>query len=495
VRYQDLSFKMNFPTKRAGTFSVWGIGIIDNYSQLATKDTLEWEWNYEGNPELTGFDNNIKQKKAVGGVGHKIFINDRSYLKSAIISNYDLKQTNGEVVYPRHNWEKFSGIDMKNTNWNVALNTFLNTKLSASHTNRTGFVVTGLFYDLDYWLMQNIYDEPEYPPPGMLNYAKDNGSSIALSAFSQSQLRLNSRLTANIGLHGMYFRINEKATVEPRVGIRWQALPKHALGLAYGKHSRRENTDYYFVKTPDTGNELVNKNLDFAKAHHIVLSYDWLISEHLRLKAEPYFQYLYDVPVEQNSEMSLINHRDFLLMLPLLVNEGKGKNYGVDITLERYLQAGYYYLMTASLFESLYTGGDGIWRNTRLNRNFIINALGGKEWNLGRQKQNVLSVSLRFTFQGGERYIPFDDVASTPQSVAFDNERAFEPQLSPEFICHFTVGYTINTNKLAHEISLKMINVTGNEECVGYSYNHKEGKYELYMGAVIIPSISYKINF
>lgn len=29
MKYQDLAFKLNFPTKRAGTFSLWGIGLID----------------------------------------------------------------------------------------------------------------------------------------------------------------------------------------------------------------------------------------------------------------------------------------------------------------------------------------------------------------------------------------------------------------------------------------------------------------------------------
>jgi hypothetical protein len=494
MRYQDLSFKMNFPTRQAGTFSVWGVGIIDNFTQREPKDTTEWDNYYEG--DFWGYDLGFKQTKAVGGVGHRIFIGEKSYLKSALIANYTQNSATGDCIYPRHDWDRFTFLDMKNTNWNMAFNTFLNTKFNAAHTNRTGFNVTGLFYDLDYWLHPDPYSHPGYPPVDMVNYAKDNGGSMALSAFSQSSFRLNSRLTANIGLHGMYFRINEKAAIEPRAGIRWQALPKHAFSLAYGKHSRRENTDYYFVKTPATGNELVNKHLDFAKAHHVVLSYDWSISEHLRLKVEPYFQYLYDIPVEKGTPMSMINHRDFLLMLPVLVSDGKGENYGIDFTLERYLYEGYYYLLTASLFESRYMGGDGVWRNTRLNRNYIFNALGGKEWKTGKQKQNMLSLSLRFTLQGGEHYIPVDEAASrATQSIVYDNSRAFEPKLSPEFISHFTVAYKINRNKLSHEISLKMINVTGNKEFDGYFYNYREDKPEMYTGAVVIPNVSYKIEF
>jgi hypothetical protein len=375
----------------------------------------------------------------------------------------------------------------------VAFNTHINTKFSAAHTNRTGVNITGLYYNLDYWLTPDVGNK--IPPDDIVNYAKGKGGSTALSVYSQSSFRLNNRLTANVGLNGAYFRLNGKAVVEPRVALRWQTLPKHAFGLAYGKHSRREYTDYYFVKTDPASHNFDNKNMDFAKAHHLVLSYDWSASEHLHLKVEPYFQYLYDVPVEANSVLSIINYRDFWMMIPL-VNDGKGKNYGIDVTLERYLHKGYYYLFTASLFESLYTGGDGVWRNTRLNRNYIVNALGGKEWEMGKQKQNMLSVSLRFTLQGGQRYIPADEEASIAiKDLVLDNSRAYEPQLSTEFISHFTIAYKINRNRLAHEFALKMFNVNGNEDFGGYYYNYRNNRPEMYKSAVTLPNVSYKIEF
>ena len=200
--------------------------------------------------------------------------------------------------------------------------------------------------------------------------------------------------------------------------------------------------------------------------------------------------------MEEGTVLSIINYRDFLTMLPALVNDGKGRNYGIEITLERYLHKGYYYLFTGSLFNSRYTGGDGVWRNTVFNRNFIFNALGGKEWKMGRQNQNILGISLRFTMQGGERYIPFDMEASkATQTVVFDDLRTFDPQLSPDFVCHFTVSYKINRNRLSHEISLKMINVTGNQELGAYYYDYRKNEPVMYMGAVSIPNISYKIEF
>ena len=66
-----------------------------------------------------------------------------------------------------------------------------------------------------------------------------------------------------------------------------------------------------------------------------------------------------------------------------LVNSGKGRNIGIDITFEKFLTRQYYYLGTVSLFTSEYKGGDGIERDTRFNSGYVINLLGGKEWTDG----------------------------------------------------------------------------------------------------------------
>jgi len=478
MRYQDLAFKMNFPTRKAGIFSIYGFVTIDHFAPT------------QCNPDFKFYSkDDWQQTKAVGGIEHKIFLGEKAYLKSSLSANYNLNKS--EVNRTFNNIES-RAVDMKNTNWNVAFNSFLNTKFSSRHANRTGITVTGLFYDLDYWTVEDPY---RVPPGDMQNIAKSNGNAMSYSVYSQSLFRLNNRLTANVGLFGTYFNLNKKAVIEPRVSIRWQAFEKQSFGVAYGKHSRRENTDYYFVKTPLTGDELVNKNLDFAKAHHFVISYDWSISENLRLKIEPYLQLLYDIPVGKDDTMSIINQRIFLMMAAL-TNGGKGKNYGVDFTLERYLYQGYYYLITASLFNSLYTGSDGVWRNTRLNRNFVANALGGKEWKMGRKKQNILSANIRVTMQGGERYTPFDEVASiASQSVIYDHSREYEMQLPSQFIASFTISYKINKDKLAHEFALKMINVTNTQELQGCMFNYRTNRPEILMGSISIPNLSYKIEF
>ena len=485
MRYQDLSFKFNFPTKNAGTFSVWGIGILDRFANEREEDITEWKYNQDAS------DAHFKQKMGAGGIGHKINLGSSAYINSSLAATYTDNHIYSDYLEPEKDNRITRVMDMKGTNWNLTFKSYLNKKFSAKHMNRTGVTATRLAYDMDY----NITPNFPLPDAPIANFAKSDGSTYLLSAFSHSTFRLNNTVTLNAGLYGQYFLLNKHWTIEPRLGVKWQAHPQHSFGLAYGMHSRHEKLDYYFVNTPESQGKSVNKDLDFAKAQHIVLSYDWSTSDNTHLKIEPYFQYLYDVPVAQDSSFSIINHSDWYLDIPL-VNKGKGINYGIDITFERYLNQGYYYLLTGSLFESRYKGGDGRWHNTRLNRNFLINALGGKEWMLGKRKQNVLSVNVSASLQGGDRYTPEDKIASAiKEDVVYIDSKAYEKQVSPALVTNFTVSYKMNKKNTAHQFAIKIINANGYEEYEGQYFNLKKKEVEVSKYSVVIPNVSYKIEF
>ena len=40
--FQDFSFKLNFPTEKAGTFSIWGIGGLDQNGSEPLADSTRW---------------------------------------------------------------------------------------------------------------------------------------------------------------------------------------------------------------------------------------------------------------------------------------------------------------------------------------------------------------------------------------------------------------------------------------------------------------------
>lgn len=239
LKYQDLSFKLNFPTRKAGTFSIWGIGLIDRYKPEAI-DRDEWETQGDRQSGNTAFD------KAAGGLTHKYLINADTYIRSSLAATYSKDRTRADQMTED---DKLVHVgDIRNSKWDIVFNSYLNKKFNSNHINRTGITVTGLQYDLDYKISPNFgLDVP------MEQISKGNGGSCVLSAYSSSVINLSNHLTTSLGITAQYFTLNKNWTVEPRAALKWSFNPKHALALAYGLHSRREKLDYYFVEQEANG--------------------------------------------------------------------------------------------------------------------------------------------------------------------------------------------------------------------------------------------------
>lgn len=478
ISYQDFNMKLSFPTRKAGTFSVWATGLIDDYVMGQT-DKTKWESKED---ELYAAS---KQYMAAGGVGHSYFFKGGGLLKTTLAGTF-FKEHAATDTYAQ-DLTHIPYLDINRDLSNLLLDISHNRKFNSRFTNKTGINYTRMFYDMD--MMMSPYFEE-----ALLPVYKGNGSTGLIAAYSSTAFNVNDYVTFNFGLNGQWLTLNDSWTIEPRAGIRWQPSARTTFSVAYGLHSRMEKMDVYFVKVAD---RFVNKELDFTKAHHFMMSFAYKLSENVNFKIEPYCQFLYDVPVEVDGSYSVINRSDFYID-KALVNKGKGRNYGVDVTLERYLNRGWYYMLTGSLFNSTYCGGDGNWHDTKYNRNFIINALGGKEWMVGRNKQNVLSANVKLTFQGGDRYSPIDldaTMSHPDNEVQYDESRSFSKQFAPMFLASYTVSYKINKKKVSHEFAVKHINVTGAQSYHGHVYNYLTHQVEPNRATLAIPNILYKIEF
>lgn len=481
LNYQDLAFKFSFPTKKAGEFTVWGLGLLDKVLQKNEENPENWEYTSDKQESDNTFT------KGMFGIGHKIYCRPNSYIKTSLATTYTkvhaiIDQADDKMIFHRM-------ADMQNSNTDIILHSYLHSKISSRHFNRTGFTFTRMDYNMDFNLSEKM---SQYEP--MQQIAKGNNSDIAFSAFTSSVFRLNNNVDVSIGLTGQYFGLNNHWTLEPRFSIKRKLPKRQTLSFAYGLNSMRSRLDYYYVKTAETGNALVNKNLDFSKAHHFSLSYGKRFTDNLYLKVEPYFQYLYDIPVESGTSFSIVNYNGYGLD-KALVNKGKGRNYGVDVTLERYLADGWYGLLSGSLFKSEYMGGDKIWRNTRMDQRFIINGLVGKEWVFGKNKNKVFSANVRLTYQGGNRYTPINNEESQIEhSIKVDETRAYSLKLPNSFTTDLTLRFRINKKKIAHEFSFMILNVNGFRQ-TGYAYNIVTNSVERKRYTPIVPSISWKIYF
>lgn len=165
------------------------------------------------------------------------------------------------------------------------------------------------------------------------------------------------------------------------------------------------------------------------------------------------------------------------------------------------MHKGYYWMVDGSLYKSEYKGGDNIWRDSRYNRTFMVKVLGGKEWMLGKRKQNVLSVNGKVTLQGGQRYTPADVTASQQNyeagrpDVVYDETKAFSEQYDPACIVDFTISYKITGKKCNHTIAFEGLNLLQKKVPYENTYNYKKNTVETYDSGISLPNVYYRISF
>lgn len=479
TNYQDLSFKVKIPSKKAGVFSIWGIGLIDRSGTTAEKDP-EKQHYYQDIMEQ-----DAKQYMAAAGINHRLILKKSAYINTTLAFS-----TNGIDLYTKQ-LDSIETLalknEIKNTHYNLTLKSYVNKKFGPRHTNRTGITLRGLQYNV--LLKQNLGGS------NLETVVDQEGITALASVYSNSLLSFN-KLTLNIGVNAQLFALNGKFTIEPRCALAYQAHNRHQISFGYGLHSRIEALNIYFAKTPNASTVQANKNLDFSKAHHFVLAYDWNITPKIHLKVEPYFQYLFNIPVIKDSTFSLLNLQNNWFVNDAYENLGSGQNYGIDLTLEQYINKGFYFMISGSIFNSLYKTNKETWYNTRYNKNYLVNALVGKEFRLGKHKQSRLGLNLKVSLQGGDRYSRIDTNNSfLTKDVVYNEAVPFTEQTKPSFLMHVTINYEWHTKKIGHKLSLKVLNVTNFREFQGHRYNLTHNTVEEQRESLIIPNLSYKISF
>jgi hypothetical protein len=489
-KYQDLSFKLNFPLKN-GRISWFGLAGISSISMLDSEGNTSDLYTGEGMDLVNG------SQSVTSGLTYARFHNENTYSKFILsfvgqngFTTLD-KFEPGESPAPFYREDNFEG--------RMTFKYIFNKKFSRRFSNRSGVSIDKYNYHLD----AEIWEDSKNDWESMLAARKQVFKGPDLyKTYSQFIYKFSDRFEVKPGINFMYFGLNDKMTFEPRLGINWETGYSTSMNFGYGKHSMVQSMVTYFLETVNSDGTvaLKNKNLDFTKAHHWVMGFDALLSEYLRLKAEIYYQYLYDVPVEDEpSYFSMVNvGADWGLNSRFsMVNEGEAWNYGIEFTLEKFYHRGYYFLTTVSLFDSKYAGSDQIKRNTAFNGNFVFNILGGKELNINSRSTLILDGKL--TWAGGKRYIPVDIEASENTNNVYGTEYIEEKAYSEQFPDYLKVdlkiGFRLNGDKVSQLWEFYVENVTNHANPLNLLYSKSKESVETVYQLGIFPLFNYRIYF
>jgi len=479
-RYQDLSFKTNFITKKAGTFSLFGLG---GYSEIDVSQLDK--------KEETVFQGTQMSKFGVAGLNHLLLINQNSFLKTTVsVSN------NGSWFEAESRFSDNQFYESMKRDWNKNALQF-STRYSNSINNNLRLMVGAEYKHMFY----NMNDQLRYQNDTTWRTNIDMKESTGLfESFASIKYRIARNLNMVGGLHYTNFLLNNSQAIEPRLAIKWNISPRSNFNIGYGKHSMPENIVTYFTQVYDENMNasMPNKNLGLTKANHFVASYEQRILKNINAKLELYYQNLYDVPVEnlESSSFSVLNDTNGQTFAAL-VNKGKGRNYGAEFTLERYFNNSYYYLFTGSLYKSEYITLTNKWYNTMFDGNYAFNFLIGKEFILGRpERGNTLNLNSKVLFNGNRKYLPVDLEASRKiGNVVYDYAEPYANRLDNIFQVNFTASLKLNRKHVTHEILLDFYNLLNNQGRVSEYYNAYTETVEFQKQLALMPNVMYRIHF
>ena len=439
-----------------------------------------------GNGNQTDFASKI----GILGLNHFKQLNSRSFLSTTFGLNYSsTNQTNYETDRSTNTTYSKEENNYAKTGYNFSttFNTKINSRLFVKLGVQDELMGINLFYRT----------KPNTTAAFRQIWDKDTTTHLA-QAFAEFKYNLSEQLTINGGLHAQELFLNNSTSLEPRLGLQYQLSPKSSLTAGYGLHAQMQPI---YIYANGTG-KASNYGLDFTKSNHYVVGYNLQPAKDWRVKMEIYYQSLYNVPVNSYaSSYSILNTGSSYQTDTAnnLVNTGTGKNYGAELTIEKFFSNGFYGLFTSSIYSSKYTASDGIERNTAFNGKYVYNLLAGKEWKVGTDHRNKISADIKFTNAGGRPYTPIDLTASQTagRQVVKNDSYAYTSQYTDYFRLDLKLGYTFNSGvkKLSQSVSLDLQNVTNHQNVFSQSYDNGNKSIKTTYQLGLFPNLVYKLQF
>jgi hypothetical protein len=485
-KYQDLNFKIFVPLTAKSKLSIWGMGGPSKINFLGndvdTASTTDAYGDENENLRTSYF-------KAMGGITYETNFSSKTYGKLSLGYSQATEKVETDSISNPHR-DAYASEYHRYSTGRLAAAYNLSHKFDAKNSINAGANIALIKFDLL---------NTDLMPDGSVknvNIDQDDQTEL-IQGYVQWKHRFTEKLTLNTGLHYQTLLLNNTSALEPRFGLKYTVSRRHTLSLGYGLHSQMQNPLVYFCQAQQSqGATYTNRELDFTQSHHFVAGYTAALGNSISLKTEIYYQHIRNVPVEKTSSgFSMLNEGAGFEMMDKtnLVNNGTGKNYGVELTLEKTFSKGWYLLWSASIFDSKYKGSDKLERNTAFNSRYVTNILAGKEFLI--RNKNTLTLNAKLVSMGGRYASPIDLIASqTSNNTVYDETIApFSLRQKSYFRADFKAGYRINYKTTTLEFGFDLQNLSGNKNVYLQKYNRRTNRLatEYQQGFLPVPYLRF----
>ena len=418
--FWDAQFKITKQINSTTTLSMMGLGAIDDFSfgtlkkvtpeklYVYNSNPLVNQWNYTLGLSLKKLlDNGYVNVALSRNVFDNNFLRYEDNLKkdpSALNFDYSSRETENKLRLDVN----------KNTNgWK--LNYGLSTQF-VEYANST------------YQVLNNIDPNPAIKlayPSTKISYTSALNSLWKYGAFAQvSKTFFDSKLGLSAGLRtdmnsftttgsdpmetisprvSLSYVLSDKLTANASVGRYFKLAPYTILGYTSSTFPYPTYSSFAIV-TP----QLVNQDAKYQQSDHYVAGLEYLHDESLRFTLEGFVKDYANVPISNRNGISLANlGGDFnILGNEDVTTSGKGRAYGLEFFAQKKLTDKFFGILSYTFYRSMYSGFDGKLIASNWDNQHLLSVTWGykfpRNWELG----------LRFRYQGGAPYSPYDDLAS-----------------------------------------------------------------------------------
>lgn len=474
--FQDLTVKIDIPTRRFGKFDfllLGGLSAVDIKRGKVgqTPYGVLWDIRTENNKLIAYLKNHYK-------------INDRSSLASYI--SYSFDQNKIRLDSPKLDNSRYLYTRFNESDNNLTVGFIYSNRIDLRNFFETGykFSKNGINYN-DSTLLKEVGGNPVY-----FRFANEKKNNIFQSQFyTQFRHSFSAATTFYSGIHLNYLHLNNTYSVEPRLAVKIKIRKKNEIGLGYSIVSKSQPYIIYF-NIDSISQTKNNTKLGFTKAHQLAFTWDYFVSQNFRIKAELYYQSLFNIPIQRTpSWYSMINFgaEYYQDRLGDLVNKGKGKNYGIELTIEKFFSKNWYMLSTTSIFKSTYLASDNRWRSSQFDRGYVINLLGGYDFKLKRNYS--IEINGKLNFAGG---IPLKEYKP---DGSIDGINIFTTRSSNYFRTDLKIGVKKINKKATHQLAIDFQNATNQKNEYVRNFNPRTKQEEISYQMGFLPILTYRITF
>lgn len=449
--YWDFQYKVDYKINDKLTFYTLGIGAIDNFSFLTPDDlTPENVYILKSNPTINqwNYTNGYGLKKLIRN-GYWNLTASRNMLNNELDQFEDnqnpieteriLKIRSREIENKtRFEYKKFFerwsysfGLMAQYDKYAIDYYTRLRQGVASQGNSEIDFLRYGLFAQVAHKFFQERLD--------LSLGLRTDGNTFTTNGH-QIQNQVSPRFAASLLLF-KNFKFNASVA-------RYYKLPTYTV-LGYR----------------DAAGALANQNAAYIQSDHLVAGFEYLPKPGIRFTIEGFIKKYNNYPVSLQDGISLANKG---ANFGVLGNEpvsfiGLGQTEGIEFMFQQKLTKNFFAILSYTIYSSQFSNGGFQYFPSSWDNRHLLSFIGGYKF------PRNYELGVKFRYQGGAPYTPFDPVASQQNYLStgqgtLDYSRFNAQRLQAFNAMDIRIDKKWNFRKWSLDVYLDVTNVYGSAQ-------------------------------